>query len=217
MSALLTRLRNWVPPGFPTNGWDLRSDRRHLASLAAVAVVSLALAGCSSVDTSTAPSTIPTGTGGVGGGAATPVSTLSPTPTPTPKPTPTPTPKPTSTPTPKPTAVATQPPPPPALTVSDNIQACVPAGNYETITVHTGAGATVQIVVTYPSGSTSNGGTNNGTGTANGAGNFTDTWRVSGNATSGTANVDISASSNGQDAAASGTFKIYHPNYGETC
>jgi len=135
-----------------------------------------------------------------------------------PKPTQTPTPSPTPTPTPQPTTVATQPPPPPALTVAANIQRCVAAGNYETITIHTSAGASIDITVTYPSGSSNNGGTNNGSGSANSAGNFTDTWRVSGNADSGSASVDAMVStSDGRTAETTGSFKIYHPNYGESC
>jgi Protein of unknown function (DUF3761) len=86
--------------------WRLLPFRRdRLVVFGVAAVLLVPLVSCGSTDTSTGPTAIATGTGGVGGAASTPSPTVTPTLTPTP--TPTPTPRPTVKPTQKPVQAAT--------------------------------------------------------------------------------------------------------------
>ena len=138
---------------------------------------------------------VPTGTN-------TPIPTRTPIPTKTPKgyrPTKTPTPRPltpTHTPVPSrtptalratatPTAAAT----PSALSISVDYAQSVRIGSTQQIVVHTIAGASVSIIVTYPDGTVTNAGTR--AGIADAKGTFTDSWPISLTVNPGPAKVAI--------------------------
>jgi len=85
---------------------------------------------------------------------------------------------------------------------------CVEAGATQTITVQSWSGAFVHIEVRI-GGSTANGGTENGTGSVNGSGVFTDQWTVASVSQSTTANVRVWSFTSDGVAVGSGSFQIY--------
>ncbi|MHB8508312.1 MAG: hypothetical protein ACYDGR_06650 [Candidatus Dormibacteria bacterium] len=105
--------------------------------------------------------------------------------------------------------------PPPALTLTADSASCVAAGTAERITFHTAPGASVQVVVQYPDGSTNNQGSRTRTADSNGV--VVDSWTVSGYASSGRATYAARATTAVQSASAGGEFQVYHPKNGESC
>jgi hypothetical protein len=136
-----------------------------------------------------------------------------PTPTATPTSTPTPNGKPTRA---KPTYTPTTPPtptlPPTAtpstLTLNPSFNSSVRIGGLQQIVVRTLPGASVNIVVTYPDGSTHNQGTTQGSGQADATGSFVDSWYISPSAVTGTAKAVITVSGLGTTKTVPITFQI---------
>lgn len=111
----------------------------------------------------------------------------------------------------RPRSTPTASPQGPAL--SADIQKCAAQGATETISVHTGPRFHVDIVVTYPDGTTTNPGSTSGT--SDSSGGFHDVWTISQLDPTGAARVTITVRGSGtQASSASGTFTIYNPYLG---
>src|SRR6185312_926061 len=136
-------------------------------------------------------------------------------PTPTATPTSTPTPngkptraKPTDTPTTPPTPTLPPTATPSTLTLNPSFNSSVRIGGLQQIVVRTIPGASVNIVVTYPDGSTHNQGTTQGSGQADPTGSFVDSWYISPSAVTGTAKAVITVTGLGTTKTVPITFQI---------